>query len=253
MRNCIYKVGIVALFAMFASATVYAGSHKADPLSLLSSNPKKIQQRHAKAIKRARHKETRTHKKYRKRHRAKKRYRKRRALRKHTPYIKTPLGKVYTADYTSHAYIDNPYLQLKAIDGPLPDHYAPLYLQAKVLPPKVDIVVDKSDQRIYVHKNDELLYIFKTSTARRGYYTPTGRWKPKYITRMHYSKKYHNSPMPWSVFYHGGFAIHGTGAISRLGRPASHGCVRAHPSSAKKIYSLVRRYGKQNTTITVRN
>jgi lipoprotein-anchoring transpeptidase ErfK/SrfK len=69
---------------------------------------------------------------------------------------------------------------------------------------------------------------------------------------MHYSRKYHNSPMPWSVFFKGGYAIHGTNAIRRLGRPASHGCIRVHPRNAKKLYQLIKRYGKQNTRIIIR-
>jgi len=56
-----------------------------------------------------------------------------------------------------------------------------------------------------------------------------------------------------SVFFNGGTAIHGTEAIYQLGRPASHGCVRTHPVSARRIYRLIRRYGKSNTTVIVRN
>ena len=59
------------------------------------------------------------------------------------------------------------------------------------------------------------------------------------------------SPMPYSVFYHGGYAIHGTGAVSRLGRPASHGCVRLHTANAKTFYNLVRRVGMGNTRVVV--
>ena len=42
-----------------------------------------------------------------------------------------------------------------------------------------------------------------------------------------------------SIFYSGNFAIHGTNQISRLGGPASHGCVRLHPSNAAVLFSLV--------------
>ena len=58
--------------------------------------------------------------------------------------------------------------------------------------------------------------------------------------RMHV---YHMSPMPHSLFFHGGYAIHGTGAIRQLGRPASHGCVRLHPANARALYGLVGYYG----------
>ncbi|MGZ9089723.1 MAG: L,D-transpeptidase, partial [Rhodoplanes sp.] len=56
-------------------------------------------------------------------------------------------------------------------------------------------------------------------------------------------RAYYNSPMPHSIFFHGGYAIHGSYEISRLGGPASHGCIRLHPSNAATLFSLVRRYG----------
>ena len=81
------------------------------------------------------------------------------------------------------------------------------------------------------------------STARSGYVTPRGRFAPTSLERMHYSKKYHNSPMPYSIFFRGGYAIHGTYAISQLGAPASHGCVRLSPEHAKALYEMVQREG----------
>ena len=68
---------------------------------------------------------------------------------------------------------------------------------------------------------------------------------------MHYSRKYHNSPMPYSVFYHGGYAVHGTNYVSKLGRPASHGCIRLHTANARTFYNLVNQYGRKNTLIRV--
>ena len=61
------------------------------------------------------------------------------------------------------------------------------------------------------------------------------------------------SPMPYSIFFLGGYAIHGTNAVSRLGRPASHGCVRLAPGNASQLFSMVRRYGMGNTRIVVTN
>lgn len=113
--------------------------------------------------------------------------------------------------------------------------------------------VDVSQQTMTVKKDGRILHRWKVSTARKGYRTPRGTWRPKRMHKMWYSRKYDMSPMPYSIFYHGGYAIHGTNAIKRLGRPASHGCVRLHPSNAKRLYSLVRRYGPGNTRIVVTN
>ncbi len=113
--------------------------------------------------------------------------------------------------------------------------------------------VDISKQKMRVFNGDRLLYEWKVSTARRGYRTPKGDYKPLYLEKMHYSRQYHNSPMPYSIFFNGGYAIHGTNAVSHLGRRASHGCVRLHTKNAKKLYSLILKYGKVNTFIEIRD
>jgi len=96
-------------------------------------------------------------------------------------------------------------------------------------------------------------YNWPVSTARKGYYTPRGDFRPTRMAAVYYSKKYDNSPMPHSVFFVGGFAIHGTEYVRSLGRPASHGCVRLHPSNAALLYSLVEEYGAGNTEIHIRS
>jgi len=147
-------------------------------------------------------------------------------------------------------------LGLKEIIEPLPQDYAQAYLKLKTLlnPTQkyLRVHIDKSRQRMWVYLDNDYLGDWKVSTARRGYWTPNGVYRPHTLERMHYSKKYHHSPMPWSVFFKGGYAIHGTYSIRHLGRPASHGCVRIHPRNAKKLYQLIRRYGKQNTQIIIR-
>ena len=94
---------------------------------------------------------------------------------------------------------------------------------------------------------------WKVSTARRGYYTPRGSYSVKRMAKVYYSRKYDNSPMPNSIFFHGGYAIHGSNYVKSLGRPASHGCVRLHPSNAARLYALVQRYGASRTRVTLVN
>lgn len=57
--------------------------------------------------------------------------------------------------------------------------------------------------------------------------------------------------MPYAVFYDSHWAIHGTNAIKRLGKPASHGCVRLHPKNAAIFFNLVRKQGKKNTVVWI--
>ncbi len=116
---------------------------------------------------------------------------------------------------------------------------------------QVKAVISLKDQSMKVTVNGWRRYSWKVSTARRGYRTPSGTFRPTRMYKRYFSKKYHNSPMPYSVFFYHGFAIHGTNAVKYLGRPASHGCVRLHPDNARKLYELVERYGKANTEIIV--
>ena len=115
----------------------------------------------------------------------------------------------------------------------------------------VVIHVDKSSQRMTVSVDGERRYSFVVSTARAGYSTPNGVYRPERLERTWFSKKYYNSPMPHSIFFHGGYAIHGSYEISRLGGPASHGCIRLHPQDAAELYGLVQRQGVGDTSIVV--
>lgn len=117
---------------------------------------------------------------------------------------------------------------------------------------RVNATIDISSQRMYVSVGGKRVYSWAVSTGKRGYRTPTGSYRPTRMYRKYFSRKYHGSPMPHSIFFRGGYAIHGTGYIKNLGRPASHGCVRLHPSNARKLYNLVRKHGRGNTRIRVR-
>jgi len=107
----------------------------------------------------------------------------------------------------------------------------------------VVIRVSKSRQTMYVYVDGVLEHVYQVSTARGGYSTPSGVYHPTGFDRYHRSSKYHNSPMPHSIFFRGGYAIHGSYDVGHLGRPASHGCIRLAPDDAAELYSLVRSAG----------
>ena len=99
--------------------------------------------------------------------------------------------------------------------------------------------INLSNQRMDVYVDGAPRYTWPVSTARPGYRTPTGTFKPTALVRYHRSTIYSGSPMPYSIFFLRGYAIHGSYEIKHLGRPASHGCIRLHPSNAAALYSLV--------------
>lgn len=111
--------------------------------------------------------------------------------------------------------------------------------------------VSVSSQTMTVTHNGVVKYRWTVSTGRKGYGTPAGNWTAKWASRHHRSRKYDNAPMPYAIFYNGGYAVHATYDLKRLGRPASHGCVRLHPDHAATFFSLANRNGLGNTRIIV--
>jgi lipoprotein-anchoring transpeptidase ErfK/SrfK len=111
--------------------------------------------------------------------------------------------------------------------------------------------IDISTQTMQVSVNGAPRYVWPVSTARAGYVTPTGHYRPIRLERIWHSTIYDNAPMPYAVFFRGGYAIHGTYAVGHLGRPASHGCVRLDTGNAATLFSLVSQYGYGNTAIII--
>jgi len=108
------------------------------------------------------------------------------------------------------------------------------------------IAIDLSSQTMHV-SSDRASYDWRISTARSGYRTPRGTYRPYQLLRMHYSHKYHMSPMPYSIFFAGGYAIHGTYETASLGRPVSHGCIRLAPGNAARLFHMVQVEGAEIT------
>lgn len=123
----------------------------------------------------------------------------------------------------------------------------PEIASAATLVAKVDI----STQTMTVTHRGKVKYRWKVSTARSGKVTPSGTWTAKWLSRNHRSSRYNNAPMPFSIFYNGNYAVHGTDQVGRLGRPASAGCIRLHPDNARILFTLAQQEGLKNTRIVV--
>lgn len=87
----------------------------------------------------------------------------------------------------------------------------------------------------------------------KKYVTPSGVFAIDSMEVMHYSSKYNNAPMPWTMFFNGGIAIHAAtpSEFKALGRKASHGCVRVHPANAKLLFDFVKNEGRGNVVIHI--
>jgi len=111
------------------------------------------------------------------------------------------------------------------------------------------VQVDKASQRMSVSVDGEHRYSWAVSTGVGG--TPSGSYRPQSLDRNHRSSIYGNAPMPYSIFYSGNFAIHGTTARppARLARLA-----RLYPAASVERRSavlLVQQRGLGSTRIQI--
>jgi hypothetical protein len=114
---------------------------------------------------------------------------------------------------------------------------------------EVVISINKAAQSMSVLVNGVATYNWVVSTGIGG--GPyDGTYRPGRLERHWASRKYNMAPMPYSIFFDGNYAIHGTTKVGLLGRRASKGCVRLHPRDAAVLFALVQRE-KSNTTIVV--
>jgi hypothetical protein len=115
----------------------------------------------------------------------------------------------------------------------------------------VRIDINLNAQRMTVTTPDGDVRHWAISSGRTGYRTIRGNFRPQTMKTYHWSRKY-GGHMPHAIFFKGGFAIHGTDAESRLGAPASHGCIRLSRANARELFGMVKEYGARSTRIAIR-
>lgn len=116
---------------------------------------------------------------------------------------------------------------------------------------KVNLAKQQMDVVVNRGNGVKETYSWKVSTGRKGFETPPGKFRPDYLDEMHHSTKYENAPMPYSVFFNDGIAVHATTETKNLGRPASHGCVRLDKANAEVFFKAVNEIGMMRTAIIV--
>ncbi|MGH6791097.1 MAG: L,D-transpeptidase [Pseudolabrys sp.] len=126
-------------------------------------------------------------------------------------------------------------------------------LSLSSLPARADVLVQisKAQQQLTVTVNGVETYRWRVSTGKPGYTTPSGGFRAFRLEEVYFSKKYDDAPMPNAVFFHEGYAVHGTLEQSKLGRPVSHGCVRLSREHAATLFALVKQQGLGRTRIVV--
>jgi lipoprotein-anchoring transpeptidase ErfK/SrfK len=118
-------------------------------------------------------------------------------------------------------------------------HYASVF---DVVIGKKRIEVDKAAQELTAFQGDIVVLKSNVSTGKPGHNTPNGEFKTGPKERMHYSRKYNNAEMPYSVQVNGDIFFHGAASVPSY--PASHGCIRmplGRNGPAKYLFGWVER------------
>ncbi|MDF1751477.1 MAG: L,D-transpeptidase [Verrucomicrobiales bacterium] len=93
-------------------------------------------------------------------------------------------------------------------------------------PGRKKVFVDLEAQQMKAWEGERLVLDCHISSGRYGN-TPSGTFRTgPYKSRYHYSSRYHNAPMPYSVQFRGNFFFHGFSHVPNY--PASKGCIRMH-------------------------
>ncbi len=126
--------------------------------------------------------------------------------------------------------------------APAPEPAIPQPLGANVPPGPKWIEVDLSEQTLTAWQGDNVVLHHLVSTGKEGWRTLPGTFAVylKYEeTRMRGGRGddiYDTPDVPWTMYYSGGFAIHGAYWHNEFGTPRSHGCVNLPVDVSKLLY-----------------
>ncbi|MBE9225792.1 L,D-transpeptidase [Phormidium sp. LEGE 05292] len=101
------------------------------------------------------------------------------------------------------------------------------------------IEVDLSSQRLYAWQNGRRIYSSRISSGKRSTPTRLGTFaiQRKYLYKTMRGRGYVAPNVPYTMFYSGGYAIHGAYWHNRFGTPITHGCVNLPVGKARQLYS----------------
>ncbi|BAY86853.1 ErfK/YbiS/YcfS/YnhG family protein [Calothrix parasitica NIES-267] len=111
------------------------------------------------------------------------------------------------------------------------------------------IQVDLSEQRLITWEGNKPVFGVIVSTGKKDTPTPTGVFNiytKLEKTRMK-GEDYDIENVPHTMYYQGGYGIHGAYWHNNFGTPVSRGCVNVAPNHAKKIFN----WASVGTTVVV--
>ncbi len=113
-----------------------------------------------------------------------------------------------------------------------------------------EIVVVIHEQKVYAYQDGQLVRSTLVSTGIARYPTRVGQFHiySKYISTLMTGPGYYLPNVPYTMYYSGGFALHGTYWHNNFGHPMSHGCVNMPTSEAAWMF----KWAPVGTLVTVR-
>ena len=143
-------------------------------------------------------------------------------------------------------------------DTPTPEYVPPTdapFAPAPVAPQVASyegehwIDVDLSQQRVYAYAGDTVVNSFVVSTGT--WQTPTVTGKFKVWIKLRFSDMsgpgYYLPDVPYVMYFHGDYGLHGTYWHNNFGTPMSHGCVNLSIPDAAWLYD----FSREGTVVNV--
>ena len=174
------------------------------------------------------------------------------------------LHRVDSRGLAEHAGIAEPYARARVtgeieasgethlrIQGGLSLRRADVRLATKIAPPaEIEpgerwIHVDLDEQVLVAYEGEEPRYVTLVASGKPGWETPTGLHRIANKLAVFTMKGddpqegyYEVEDVPWTMFYDGGYALHGAYWHDAFGSPRSHGCTNLSPADARYVYAF---------------
>lgn len=101
------------------------------------------------------------------------------------------------------------------------------------------IQIDLTEQKLMAWEGNKVVYAVSVSTGTENHATPPGTFavQTKYeVTRMQ-GDDYDVPDVPFTMYYYGGYAIHGAYWHNNFGTPMSHGCTNVAVNHAEWLFN----------------
>ena len=106
-------------------------------------------------------------------------------------------------------------------------------------------------QVMRVYKDHRLIYKWAVSTGKRGFETPLGVYRPIFIRENYSSRVCNRLFLKNVIFLKNNLAIFGASTDRPLKRGDTYRCIKLGNRNSKKLYNLVRQYGRRRVKVNI--